>query len=358
LTRFAFIIHPLDISDMARKYPFTRHLPTSWLEAALQVIPPQNCGRLTGIKSLTGEETEGWFVGCPLTAHQLLAGNPERCTRKIIQACNQAADLGADIVGLGAFTSVVGDKGLTIAERVGIGVTTGNSYTTATGIEGALLAGERMGIAPAEAQVAILGATGSIGRISARMLGPQVREMVLVGRRAEALEQLLDEMDRPANARAETDLGEALREADIIIAVTSSIEAIVQPEHLKPGAVVCDIARPRDVSRRVAEERDDVLVIEGGAVAVPGPPQIEFDFGFPPGMVYACMAETMMLALEGHTGDYSLGADLQPEQVLQTAAWGRKHGFELAGFRSFERQLTDEDIAAVRERAATVKASR
>jgi len=126
----------------------------------------------------------------------------------------------------------------------------------------------------------------------------------------------------------------------------------VQPEHLKPGAVVCDIARPRDVSKRVAEERDDVLVIEGGAVAVPGEPNIEFNFGFPPGMVYACMAETMLLALEGRTGDYSLGADLRQEQVEEMSALGRKHGFKLGGFRSFERQLTDEDIEQIRERAA------
>lgn len=320
-------------------------------------MSPQDCGTLTGIKSLTGAETEGWFVGCPLTAHQLLNGNPRRSIRKIIQACEQAVALGADIIGLGAFTSVVADKGLTIAKQLDVGVTTGNSYTTATGIEGALLAGEQMGIAPPEAQVAILGATGSIGRICARMIGPQVRELVLVGRRAEALDELLDEMGRPANARAETNLAEALREADIIIAVTSSIEAVVQPEHLKPGAVICDIARPRDVSRRVAEERSDVLVIEGGAVAVPGTPQINFNFGFPPGLVYACMAETMMLALEGHTGDYSLGADLQPEQVLQTAQWAGKHGFKLAGFRSFERQLTASDIAAVRQRAELAKAT-
>jgi fatty aldehyde-generating acyl-ACP reductase len=351
LTKFAFIIHPLDTSDIARKYRFARHLPTSWVEAALGVMSPQDCGCITGVKSLTGAATEGWFVGCPLTAGQLLNGNPEKCTRKIVQACNQAADLGAEIVGLGAFTAVVGDKGLTIAERVKIGVTTGNSFTTATGIEGTLLAAEKMGIVPAQGQAAILGATGSIGKICAKLLAPQVRELILVGRRPEALAKLLEEMGNPPNVRAETDLNAALRAADMIIAVTASVEAIIEPEHLKPGAVVCDVARPRDVSKRVAEERDDVLVIEGGAVAVPGPVNIEFNFGFPPGMVYACMAETMLLALEGRTGDYSLGADLKIEQVEEMAALGKKHGFKLGGFRSFERQLSDEDIEAVRRRA-------
>lgn len=352
MTKFGFIVHPLDTSDICRKYAFAKCLPNSWVEAALSVMRPQDCGRITGVKSATGAETEGWFVGCPLTAEQLLNGNPEKCTRKIIDACNQAADLGAEIIGLGAFTSVVGDKGLTIADRVQAGITTGNSFTTATGIEGTLLGAQRMGIVPAQAQAAILGATGSIGKIAAKILAPQVGGLTLVSRRAPALEELIDKLGNPPNVKAQTDLNAALEEADMIIAVTSSVEAIVQPEHLKPGAVICDIARPRDVSRRVAEERDDVLVIEGGAVAVPGEVKIDLNFGFPPGMVYACMAETMLLALEGHTGDYSLGADLKIEQVEETAAWGRKHGFKLGGFRSFERQLTDEDIEAVKRAAA------
>ncbi|MEN6303700.1 MAG: shikimate dehydrogenase [Armatimonadia bacterium] len=351
MTKFAFIIHPLHVSDIGRKYPFLRAVPNSWVEAMLGVMPPQDCGRITGVKSPTGAETEGWFVGCPLTARQLLNGDPEKCTRKIVDACKQAADLGAEIVGLGAFTSVVGDKGFTIAERLDIGVTTGNSYTTATGIEGTLLAAEKMGIVAKDARATILGATGSIGKICAKIMAPQVGSLTLVGRKREKLEALIEELGNPENVKAETDLKAALREADMVIAVTASVEAIVEPEHLKPGAVVCDIARPRDVSRRVAEERDDVLVIEGGAVAVPGPPNIEFNFGFPPGMAYACMAETMILALEGHTGDYSLGADLKIEQVEETAALGKKHGFKLGGFRSFERQLSDEDIEAVRQRA-------
>lgn len=358
MTRFGFIIHPLDTKDISRKYGFAKCLPTPWVEKALGVMPPQDCGRILGVQSATGAETEGWFVGCPLTARQLLKGDPEKCTRKIVDACNQAADLGAEIVGLGAFTSVVGDKGITIAERVKIGVTTGNSFTTATGIEGTLLAAEKMGIVPAQANAAILGATGSIGKICAKIMHPQVAHLTLVGRRAETLEQLLAELGNPPNVTTETALPTALREADMIIAVTSSVEAIVQPEHLKPGAVICDVARPRDVSRRVAQERDDVLVIEGGAIAVPGPVNIEFNFGFPPGMVYACMAETMLLALEGRTGDYSLGADLKIEQVEEMAALGKKHGFKLGGFRSFERQLSDADIEGVRQRAEANKRSR
>jgi fatty aldehyde-generating acyl-ACP reductase len=266
----------------------------------------------------------------------------------IVRCGRVAEEAGAEIVGLGAFTSIVGDAGLTIARELEIGVTTGNSYTVATALEGALEAARQVGIDVPAARVAVLGATGSIGRISARMLASQVASLALVARREEALQEILADLPPGASAEAFTELDGALGDADIIIAVTSALESVVQPEMLKPGSVVCDVARPRDVSKRVAETRPDVLVIEGGAVAIPGPVEFNFNFGFPPRTAYACMAETMLLALEGLTGDYSLGRELQQTQVEGIAALARKHGFGLAGFRSFERQVDPAQIERVR----------
>jgi predicted amino acid dehydrogenase len=346
--RFAFIIHPLDIRDVARKYPIARWLPGPVVEAALRFIPPKVVSHITGIVSPTGATTEGWFIGCPLTSTQLKNGDVRKNTDAIVECGKIAEDLGAEIVGLGAFTSIVGDAGITVAERLEIGVTTGNSYTVATALEGALKAAELLGHDPSRCTLAILGATGSIGRVAAKILAPQVACVVLHARSEGPLRELAAEL-APATVRVCTDTASALAEADIVIAVTSAVEAVVEPEMLKPGAVVCDVARPRDVSRRVAEVRPDVLVIEGGAVAVPGDVDFHFNFGFPPKEAYACMAETMILALEGRCGDYSLGRDIKIEQVHEIADLARKHGFKLAGFRSFERRVSEEQIARVRQ---------
>jgi fatty aldehyde-generating acyl-ACP reductase len=148
----------------------------------------------------------------------------------------------------------------------------------------------------------------------------------------------------------------ALRAAQLIITVTSALDAIIQPAHLRPGAVVCDVARPRDVSRAVAEQRDDVLVIEGGMVTVPGNVDFHFNFGFPPGMAYACMAETMALALEGRYESYTLGKDLTIEQVNTIEQIAQRHGFQLGGFRSFEHAVTDEQIERIKRQAYSRKA--
>jgi predicted amino acid dehydrogenase len=102
------------------------------------------------------------------------------------------------------------------------------------------------------------------------------------------------------------DIAQGLKDADVVVTVTSAADAVILPEHLKKGAVVCDVARPRDVSVRVAKERNDVLIIEGGLVNVPGAKlDFGFDFGFPAKTAYACMSETMILALDAaETGKY------------------------------------------------------
>jgi predicted amino acid dehydrogenase len=140
-----------------------------------------------------------------------------------------------------------------------------------------------------------------------------------------------------------------------VITVTSALDAVIEPEDLRSGAVVCDVARPRDVSKRVAEVRDDVLVIEGGVVEVPGDVNFNLNFGFPPKMAYACMAETMILTLEGRFESYTLGRELQVEKVLEIAAMAGKHGFKLSGLRSFGRALSRQEIEGIKTRARLSK---
>jgi predicted amino acid dehydrogenase len=209
-----------------------------------------------------------------------------------------------------------------------------------------------MNIKPAAATAAVVGATGSIGRVCALQLARHVSKIILLGRNLEALSQVQKwvEAQQAAEVQISTTMTD-LQQADMVLTVTNAIEAVIEPQHLKSGAVVCDVARPRDVSRRVVEERDDVLVIEGGMVKVPGPVNFNFDFGFPPGMAYACMAETITLALEGHYQSFTLGKNISLEQVETIGAMAARHGFKVSGFRSFELPVTEEKINQIIQNA-------
>jgi len=354
MQKFAFIMHPLEAkADVSRKYPFVRHLPEGLVEWGLKFTGPMRISHITGIKSLTGAEAEGWFVGCPLSARQMMTLPADYVVGKIIESAKVAQENGAGIVGLGAYTSIAGDGGITIAKNVDIAVTTGNSFTIATAIQGALKAAPMMDIEPAHAKAAVVGAAGSIGRTCARILAKRVPEISIVDLNADALNKVADEIASESNASVKvfTDIHEGIKDADIVATATSAVTAIIHPSDIKSGAVVCDVARPRDVSNKVARERDDVLVIDGGVISVPGDVDFGFNFGFPPKMAYACMSETIALALEGRYESFTLGKTVSIEQVDEISALAAKHGFELAGFRSFERAVTQEQIERIRSNA-------
>jgi predicted amino acid dehydrogenase len=356
---FAFIIHPIDPKrDVSRKFPLLgKYLNVKQINFFSTFFPPLYISEIAGIRSAaTNKEIKGWFVACPYTPARMLELPEKTVYRKIIQTGRLAERLGAKVLGLGAFTSVVGDAGRTIARNLSIPVTTGDSYTVAVAVESVREAARVMEIPLQSAVAAVVGATGAIGSAAAELIARDVAKLWLIGRpqRTQDLEALRERIRaaHPVEVQIATDV-QVIAEADLILTVTSAVEAIIRPEHLKPGAVVCDVARPRDVAAQVAAQRDDVLVIDGGMVAVPGDVNFNFNFGFPPGMAYACMAETMALALEGRYESYTLGKHITVEQVDTIARIAAKHGFKLGGFRSFERAVTPEQIARVRERAHT-----
>jgi predicted amino acid dehydrogenase len=352
---FAFIIHPIDPKrDVSRKYPLLARICSErFINFGSTFFPPVYLSEVTGITSrATGKEIKGWLVACPLTAARMMELPEKMVYRKIIQTGRLAERLGARILGLGAFTSVVGDGGVTVARHLDVPVTTGDAYTVAVAIQALQQAAQRLGIPPADAVGAVVGATGAIGRVCAALLAGEVGTLHLIGRQAPALETLRAYLAaNGARARLETHTSlESLRQAHMVITVTSAMEAIIQPEHLAPGSVVCDVARPRDVSARVAAARQDVLIIDGGMVEVPGKVNFNFDFGLPPGKAYACMAETMALALEGRFEDYTLGKEITRQRVDEIGSIAHKHGFRLSGFRSFERPVSDEQIESIRKK--------
>ena len=360
MRRFAFVVHPLRFDDFARKYPVTQYLPPKLVEWAFKQVGPMKTGHVTGVRSKTGEELEGWLLGLPLTPEILLNAPYEWVLKKLERAGRLAEELGAEILGLGAFTKIAGDRGITLSQRLSIPVTTGNSYTTATAVEGAIKAAERMQIDLRSAGATVIGATGAIGRAATLLLAEQVRHMTLVARTPEHLEALQSEIQAQfpdVDVQWTTNIPEAVRPADIVVAVSSATGVIVEPEDLKPGAVVTDVARPRNLSRAVMDKRRDVLVLDGGVIQVPGSDaDMGFDFGFPPKMVEACMAETMILALEGRLECFTLGPTIDVERVREIRQLAEGHGFSMAGFRRFERAIDDGEIERIRREARSASA--
>jgi len=349
---FAFIIHPIDPKrDVSRKFPLLgRVLTEGQINFFSTFFPPVYLSEIQGITSnATGKQVRGWLIACPYTPQRMLDLPVQMVYRKIIQTGHMAEKLGAQILGLGAFTSVVGDAGVTIAKGLDVPVTTGDAYTVSVAVQALRAAAQEMDISLQNATAAVVGASGAIGRVCAESLAGEVGRLILIARDEVVLEELRRRL-RP-NARAELVVStkmHSLTEAQLILTVTSAVHDVIDPADLQAGSVICDVARPRDVSAMVARARNDILVIDGGMVDVPGPVDFHFNFGFPTGKAYACMAETMVLALEGRFEDYTVGKNITMERVTEITTLAAKHGFRLSGFRSFEREVTREQIENVR----------
>jgi predicted amino acid dehydrogenase len=271
-----------------------------------------------------------------------------------------AAAQGAQIVGLGAFTKVVGDAGVTVARRASIPVTTGNSLTIAATLETAKLTARRMGWADlTHAKAMVVGATGSIGSVCSRLLAAAVRDVVLVSiepDRLTALKQKILEETPGAHVELGTTTQRWVGDCDLIVTATSAFgQRVLDVSQCKPGAVILDVALPPDISAEEAATRPDVLVVESGEVLIPGPVEFSFDIGLPQGVAYACLAEAALLAMEGRFESFTLGRDVPPGKVKEIYRLFRKHGFQIAPLRTFGALLSDALVAEKNARAEELR---
>jgi predicted amino acid dehydrogenase len=366
VNRFAFVIHPLSKEYLKQDRAiaaFSRVTPPSFLDAVEKVIayaPPFVYSKVTGIRSPTGVEAEGWLITIGGTPKQLLSHRAEFTYKRLLQAAEMARRLGAQIIGLGAFTKVVGDAGVTVAKLAPIPVTTGNSYSASGALWAAADAARRMGLLPADkdsriaGKAMVIGATGSIGSVCARLLAYAFEEVYMVDVRDARLLALREEIitDKPdARVQISTRADRFLPDMDLIVTATSAAgKKILDIMRVKPGCVITDVARPLDLSPEDVAKRPDVLYIESGEIELPGEVEMR-NIGLPPGTAYACLAETIVLALEGRYETFTIGRDIEWPKVKEIYKLGLKHGMKLAAISGVNGVYTDEEIRAIRERA-------
>lgn len=405
--RFAFLVHPVDLKNYSEFDLSLAGFSSAELEKLSSrlnnMLEPFVIAR-AHLVSDQGRTAFGEFISVPRTAEELLTLPQEQITREIRAAVELGIQGGAKIIGLGAYTSVAAKAGRLLLD-CGVAITTGNSYTVVATVEAISRAMERLHLQPGETTTAIVGATGAIGRAlslfqaenCARLIffgnpkwpvqsrrrllqtaGETVRHLLALssqGRvfpRGTLADRILKDPSRPlldsplddfiayaeqleqksGLIKTSVSLDEDLPYCDVILSATSSPSTLLTPQNLKFGALVCDISRPGNISPEVKLKRPDLLVFDGGIIQVPGRSDLGWNFGLEPGLVFACMAETMLLALEHHYEHTSIGTDLQLETISWLRELAHKHGFQVADLRSFNSAISREDWERViKERA-------
>lgn len=259
-------------------------------------------------------------------------------------------------MGLGAFTSVVGDAGLSVANRSNIGITNGNSLTAAITLETGLYALRMMGKPDPQSLTAmVIGASGSVGSLCSRLLAKTFREIILVSLEERYLSEVKKQIEfENPGVKVSISLSpdEHLSDCDLVITATSAVGTrVLDITCCKPGAVICDVARPVNVCKQEAEQRPDVLVVECGLLKFPGNFKLGYDLDLPQGELYACLAETIILAIENRSTNFSIGRDILLANVEEIYRLSKKHGFQLVGLRSFDEPIREETLMKKQELA-------
>ncbi len=372
VNRFAFVIHPLSQEYFKNVKPIELLSQVSppvfmdTLEKVMAYAPPFVYSKVSGIKSPAGVEAEGWLISVGGTPSEIMSHSPEFTYRRLLDAARIAKSLGAQIMGLGAFTKVVGDAGLTVSKRAPLPITTGNSYSASGALWAAHDALLRLGLVPmpkrgqkVQFKAMVVGATGAIGSVCARLLAMVAEELYLVSPETAKLLSLKESILKETpdaklflSSRADKDIAGM----DMIVTATSGAgKKILDIMQVKPGCVITDVARPLDLPPSEVAKRPDVLVIESGEILLPGRVRMK-NIGLPENVAYACLAETIVLALEGRFENFTVGRNIEWEKVREIYRLGRKHGMKLAAISGVNGPFSDADIRRVRELALVARA--
>lgn len=276
--------------------------------------------------------------------------------QKIRDGCLVAKNLGARVVGLGGFTSIVGGtQGEKEAQELGIAVTSGNSLTAALAIEQLHMLLDRLEWSLRDRTVAVLGASGDIGRACALALAPHARRILLVARGKIKLEELRSELPSRVEAYVTTDVQDAT-EASVIVTATSAAQPILAEADLRPGTIVCDVGYPKNLSY-AHDPRPDVLAISGGLAEMPFELDIQYYTGLPkPSIMYGCFSEAIILTMAGRYESYSIGQGrISQEKMDGILALARAHSFRPAPLYRGHHLITDEDLTTFLQHSGQLK---
>lgn len=339
------------------------------------------------INNQKGDKIEIIFSGLPFTSKIIRDKIVEGNLLDMRSICYNAietlySDFKVKIVGLGQYSSVLTNDGLTIPSKQ-VRITTGNSYTVYVGLMSMLENLKKFNQFNNEIyNFCIVGAAGNISSVYAKCITRYANKVYLKGSDSimgykkvvnvanEILKYVLNNLQnseitswsnlekdirnsefynwyiRQANLKKCTFLYEefikhfaehspikvikdisAIMECNAVVIATNDPNQFLSIDDFAPNTVICDISVPNNVDKSIIINNKNVKVIFGGVIKLPNGEGLPL-IGFPlePGYSYACIAETILLGFEKLETNFSFGSIL-PHQVFQIGEIGNKNNF-------------------------------
>ena len=368
---FGYIVHYGYPEDLYREFDFLERLPDNiakdWRDRSYPIVNEMFMRGFPQSDKNTKQCLKGWILFITNYTRELLEDGKLR-KKKIIQAAKLAERLGAKLVGMGGLIGSFAQGGYYLAENVtGVGFTTGHAYTIGNVIDIMQNCIDKVKLDIKKSTVAIVGAAGSIGSGCAKLLAKKSpRQVILVDlsnfNAVKAMKKLRDtikEIDSNIKVEFSTKLMD-IKTADIVISATNSPVSLISSKHLKPGAIIIDDAFPKNVNKGILDEREDIILLEGGIMQFPLDIDIYFSRNMPDLLdapltrlisckeSYGCLAEAFTLALYNHQKNYGLGyANIALAKDIMLKA--QKVGFSSAPLQCFDEAIEEKRFRKVEE---------
>jgi fatty aldehyde-generating acyl-ACP reductase len=312
----------------------TDELSSEKIKDIFSFIPPRDLFRVK-VRSKTGAEINGVYIETFIDPDKLDIPFLRTNIGKVMNAVSCAKKMGAKIVALGGFTSIVLEGNLDSFSMSGSKFTTGNTLTAAYIVKGIEKAAIRQGINLQESAILIVGATGDIGMACVNFLKNKVKKLLLCARISQRLEKLSQELTREnISVNYSVSLQELIPEADIIICAASS--SGIKLTDCKKNVLICDAGYPKNLETKI---EDGLKLFHGGMGQVTNGYTFCPDYSntiyryAAPYIVHGCLLEAMVLAFENKFETYSTGkGNITIDKMEEIYSLSVKHGIDVAPF--------------------------
>ncbi len=368
-----FLCHPVNTAHFQSFFDLTTNVADDVLEnivdelAPLQEFYPYHISKLQGKK---GNEINVVYLGIPLTSQSfynaIKIGKRSDIIARIQRAIDWANERNAKVVGLGQFTSIITENGLRLKSKKAV-LTTGNAFTAQVTIEAISKSLQEKSIEIHNASFGIVGAAGNIMSVITKVLSKKAKHLTLIFNHSiwdikknvtviadllqfmskfhpekEVRSFLSDNIDNASPKeivqnplvqnfiKVDTKLN-TMSYCDVVLSGTNATEAFIEGFQLNPNVIAVDLAVPPNI--KVDSLWSTQTYIKGGIIQLPvidGKEQVLDSAIFPlkAGESYACMAETMGLALHNYKGSHLIG-DIDIESVDSVNSILKLQGFQL-----------------------------
>lgn len=276
------------------------------------------------IKSGQKKEAEGCLIPVGLTAKE--KENKALIIEKIISAALLAKKSGAGIIGLGGPPlGLSGNDELILAKTLKIPLTTGASLTAWSLIEAAYCQSQLKKRDFRKLKIAVIPADWAIASLCAIKCAKYAAEVIMATEEEEKLKDLKEKIVNRI-LLSEKNITRAVEDADIVIntGIFNQVDFIAG---LKPGAIACNIYNPALTEKIVPPQR--ITMVTAGLIKLPHSLRNSLIKGLPKNIIPSALAEVMLLALEGKLTNYSLGDNINPDNLEEIADLAVQHGFEV-----------------------------